>query len=185
MTRMWGPTRESPVLRARVARSVPPSRPVPAAEPAADPPAAPPMPGLGARQAELVAALVAGDTLPAGFDEDRLDATRRALLRKRAAEAAKVWPLLAASLGSAWPGAFAEHHRGREPVAALREGWDLARTLHRRGELGAGATGELAEREAALRYDGHSDPRPRPRMRLRRVLATLPTGYRISGRRPR
>jgi hypothetical protein len=128
---------------------------------------------LADRQAELVAALVAGGPLPAGLDPIRLDATRRALLRKRAAEAAKVWPLLAASLGAKWQRTFAAHRTGHEPVGALRDGWDVARTLQERGELGTGAAAELAGREAALRYDGRSEPRPRPRTRARRLLASL------------
>jgi pimeloyl-ACP methyl ester carboxylesterase len=129
--------------------------------------------GLAARQADLVAALVADGPVPTGFDPARLDATRRALLRKRASEAAKVWPLLAASLGAEWPRAFAPRRAGHEPVGPLRDGWDIARALQRCGELSTGAAGELAEREAAFRYDGHSDPRPRSRSRVRRMIAIL------------
>jgi hypothetical protein len=126
---------------------------------------------LACRQAELVAALVAGGPAPVGFDPARLDATRRALLRKRAGEAAKVWPLLAASLGTEWTATFAAHHDGHEPAGALRDGWDVARARHERGELRAGAAAELAAREATLHYDGHSAPRPRLRARARRALA--------------
>ncbi|MCU1659942.1 MAG: hypothetical protein JWR58_7 [Pseudonocardia sp.] len=129
--------------------------------------------GLAARQADLVAALVADGPVPPGFDPALLDATRRALLRKRAGEAAKVWPLLAASLGAEWPRAFAARRAGHEPVGALRDGWDIARALQRCGELGTGAAAELAERETAFRYDGHSDPRPRSRSRVRRMIAML------------
>jgi hypothetical protein len=129
--------------------------------------------GLAARQAELVAALVAGGSVPTGFDTVRLDATRRALLRKRAGEAAKAWPLLAASFGAEWPRAFAAHRVDHEPVGAQRDGWDVARALHRRGELGAGAAAELAERDAAFSYDGHTDPRPRRMVRVHRSLARL------------
>jgi pimeloyl-ACP methyl ester carboxylesterase len=129
--------------------------------------------GLAARQADLVAALVADGPVPTGFDPARLDATRRALLRKRAGEAAKLWPLLAASLGAEWPRAFAARRAGFEPVGALRDGWDIARALQRCGELGTGAAAELSEREAAFRYDGHSDPRPRSRSRVCRMIAML------------
>jgi hypothetical protein len=115
--------------------------------------------GLAARQAALVAALVAGGPVPHGFDVSRVDATRRALLRKRAGEAAKQWPLLAASLGTEWPQVFAIALDGREPGGALRDGWDVARALG--GELTPGAAAELAAREAVLRYDGTSAPRPR------------------------
>ncbi|MFC5945892.1 hypothetical protein ACFPZ4_31085, partial [Micromonospora harpali] len=46
---------------------------------------------LAARQAELVAALVAGGPLPAGFAPTPVDAARRALLRKRAGDVARHW----------------------------------------------------------------------------------------------
>jgi hypothetical protein len=125
--------------------------------------------GLADRQAQLVAALVAGGPVPAGFDACRLAVARRALLRKRAGETAAVWPLMAASLGCDWPRAFAAHAEGRPPAGALRDGWDLARALHARGALGDLAAVELAEREVALRYDGHSAPRPRRGPSVRRV----------------
>ncbi|MFC4947128.1 hypothetical protein [Pseudonocardia sp. GCM10023141] len=125
---------------------------------------------LGERQAELVAALVAGAPLPGGFDAVRLDATRRALLRKRAGIAAGVWPLLAASLGAEWKSVFAAHHDGHESAGALRDGWDVARALRARGELAPAAAVELGEREAALHYDGHSAPRPRRFGRARLML---------------
>jgi hypothetical protein len=129
--------------------------------------------GLAARQAELVAALVAGGAVPPGFDSVRLDAARRALVRKRAGEAAKAWPLLAASCGADWPRVFAAHRADHEPVGALRDGWDVVRALHRRRELNAGAAAELAERESAFRYDGQGDPRPRRGVRFRRSVAKL------------
>ncbi|WP_316689101.1 hypothetical protein [Pseudonocardia sp. H11422] len=114
--------------------------------------------GLAARQAELVAALVAGGPLPAGFDAGRVAVARRALLRKPAGEAARVWPLLAASLGPAWPGTFAAHADGHPPAGALRDGWDLARALRAGGEPGDGGAAELAEREVGRRYDGVRPP---------------------------
>ena len=85
--------------------------------------------GLAERQAALVAALVAGAPDPPGFDPVRLAATRRALLCKRAGEAAKHWPVLAAALGHRWAATFAAHHAGREPGGALGDGWDLAHAL--------------------------------------------------------
>lgn len=122
---------------------------------------------LARRQAELVAALVAGGPDPDGFDTGRLAATRRALLRKRAGEAAKVWPLLAATLGESWPAVFAEHRSGHPPVGSLRDGWDVARALRSSGRLTTPAAEELSAREAAYRYDGVSAPRPRWWRRLR------------------
>lgn len=131
---------------------------------------------LSADQAGLIATLVAGAPEPAGFDGRRLDATRRALLRKRAGEVATVWPLLAASLRPDWPRMFVEHAAGHPPLGALRDGWDLARALRSRGLLPGGAVGELAERDADMRYDGTGAPRPRGRIarhlrRLRRRAA--------------
>jgi pimeloyl-ACP methyl ester carboxylesterase len=116
---------------------------------------------LAERQAALVAALVADGPIPPGFDPARLAATRRALLRKRAAAAAREWPLLAASFGPAWPSVFTAHREGREPVGALRDGWDVARALRERGDLATTAAAELTARESRMRYDGRSAPRRR------------------------
>jgi len=106
------------------------------------------------------------------FDVDRLDATRRALLRKRAREAARTWPRLAASLGADWPEVFARHRAGHQPVGALRDGWDTALALRARTELAPAAAAELAEREAILRYDGRSAPRRRVLARFRQLPAS-------------
>ncbi|WP_422755471.1 hypothetical protein [Micromonospora sp. WMMD708] len=127
----------------------------------APPPGATGPVGLAARQAALVAALVAGAPLPAGFATDRVDAARRALLRKRAGEVARHWPLLAAGLGDAWPVAFAGWAAGRPTAGSLRDGWDLARTLRDQGTLPPLGAQELAAREAAHRYDGRHPPRRR------------------------
>ncbi|WBB82259.1 hypothetical protein O7606_01880 [Micromonospora sp. WMMD882] len=116
---------------------------------------------MAARQAALVAALVAGGPLPSGFDSRRVDAARAALLRKRAGEIARHWPLLAAGLGAAWPDAVARWAAARPSRGGLRDGWDLARALRAEGRLPPLAAGELATREAAARYDGDRAPRPR------------------------
>jgi hypothetical protein len=129
---------------------------------------------LAERQAALVAALVAGAPDPPGFEPARLAATRQALLRKRASEAAKQWQVLAASLGPRWSAEFAAHHAGRESGGALRDGWDLARAL--RPELTTDAAAELRDREAFWRYDGAGAPRPRRFGRLSRAVARLFTG---------
>ncbi len=127
-----------------------------------------PAPSLADRQAELVATLVAGAPDPAGFDPARLDATRAALLRKRAGEAAKHWPLLAASLGADWASTFARPHGGHESLGPLCDGWDVARALRERGELTRGATEELDHADSQLFYDGQGSPRPYRVARLRR-----------------
>jgi len=118
-------------------------------------------PDLARRQAELVAALVAGGPVPAGFDVRRVDAARTALLRKRADEVARRWPLLAAGLGADWLSAFAGWAANRPTQGSLRDGWDLARSLSARGALPALAAEELAAHEARWRYDGRSAPRQR------------------------
>ncbi|NMH94624.1 hypothetical protein HF519_24230 [Pseudonocardia bannensis] len=142
-------------------------------EPESPPPTPAERTGLAARQAELVAALVAGGPLPGGFDPGRLAATRRALLRKRAGQAAQVWPLLAASVGQAWPDSFAAHAGGRPPAGALRDGWDVARALRAAGVLGAGGAEELAGREVGWYYDGVRPPRRRRLPAVRRAGAAL------------
>lgn len=109
---------------------------------------------LAARQAALIAALVAGGELPAGFDRTRVSATRRALLVKRAGEVAVVWPLLATSFGTEWPARFVTWADGRPPRGPLRDGWDFARALADADELPELAVTELTEREGGWRRLG-------------------------------
>ncbi|MFF5179897.1 hypothetical protein ACFY2Q_17900 [Micromonospora sp. NPDC000316] len=129
---------------------------------ASSPPGVPPPRGrLAERQAELVAALVAGGPPPAGFAPGPLAAARAALLRKRAGDVARHWPLLAAGLGSAWWPTFAGWAADRPTAGSLRDGWDLARTLRERNALPPAGAEELAVREAGQHYDGRGTPRPR------------------------
>lgn len=116
---------------------------------------------LAAQQHALVAALVAGAPVPAGFDRRLVGITRAALLRKRAGEVAHHWPVLAAGLDERWPSEFTRWAAGRPPQGGLRDGWDFARALRASGELTGPATEELAAREACWRYDGASAPRRR------------------------
>jgi hypothetical protein len=118
-------------------------------------------PTLAARQAALVAALVAGGPVPAGFDERLVGVAERSLRRKRAAEVAAAWPLLAAGLGDQWADRFSRWAVGRPPRGALRDGWDVARELAFLGQLPPLAEPELALREVGARYDGRRAPRPR------------------------
>lgn len=118
-------------------------------------------PPLADRQAELVAALVAGAPVPPGFDPRLVDAARRALLRKRAGEVRRHWPMLAAGLGERWLPVFTDWAAGRVPAGASRDGWDLARSLAAAGGLPELAAVELAVQEAVWRYDGSSPPRRR------------------------
>lgn len=133
-------------------------------------------PTLAARQAALVAALVAGAPVPPGFEEQRVHAAERALRRKRAGEVAAAWPRLAAGLGAEWPDRFGRWARGRPPKGALADGWDLARELVLLGQLPALARAELAAREVAGRYDGRGRPRPRRGLALRRVPGGVAVG---------
>lgn len=136
---------------------------------------------LAERQAAVVAALVAGGELPAGFSDARVRATRAALLRKRSGEVAATWPVLAASLGDRWRASFAAWADGRPPAGSLRDGWDFARSLG--DALSPAAAGELAAREAAFHYDGESPPRARHRLRPSRLLGRLPFSWPAIGRR--
>ena len=116
---------------------------------------------LADRQAALVEALTRGTPVPQGFDLFKVEAARVALLRKRAGEVSRHWPMLAAGFGRGWHRAFAEWAATRPTQGSLRDGWDFARELTTRGDLPELAATELAEREASLRYDGRSGPRPR------------------------
>ena len=143
---------------------------------------------LEQRQAALVAALVAGAPAPAGFDAERLAAAGRALLHKRAGEVARAWPLLAAAHGAAWGTAFSAWADGRPPRGSQRVGWDLARELAAARGLPAPAAEELAVREAAWRYDGRGQPRPRRLPAVRRtpggVVVQLAGRVRVLRRSP-
>lgn len=124
---------------------------------------------LAARQAALVAALVAGKPVPTGFDARLVGVARDALLRKRAGDVARHWPLLAAGLGARWLPTFRSWAAARPTNGSLRDGWDLARELAAGERLPAATAEELAVREAGWRYDGDSTPRPRRRPALGRA----------------
>jgi hypothetical protein len=68
---------------------------------------------LAARQASLVAALVAGARVPAGLDAERVRIQAAALLRKRGRGVACAEPELAAALGQQFSVAFAAYATGR------------------------------------------------------------------------
>lgn len=133
-------------------------------------------PTLAARQAALVAALVAGGPVPPGFEERRVHVAERTLRHKRAGEVAAAWPRLAAALGADWPERFDRWARGRPSKGALADGWDLARRLALLGELPSLALTELAVREVTGRYDGRGRPRRRRGLALRRVPGGVAVG---------
>ena len=126
---------------------------------------------LADRQAGLVAALTSRARVPEGFDARLVEIARVALLRKRAGEVAKQWPMLAA--GPQWPRVFLQWAAARPTQGSLRDGWDLARELAARGSLPTMAGGELATREATMTYDGSSAPRRRRGPALRRAAGSV------------
>lgn len=127
---------------------------------------------LATRQAALVATLVAGAPSPPGFAPETLAAARTALLRKRAGEVARYWPLLATGLGPGWLEVFQHWAAGRPPAGGFREGWDLARYLRGADELPPLGADELACWQAGYHYPGPGHP-PRPRR--------LPSWGRVGG----
>lgn len=64
---------------------------------------------------------ISGSGFPALFWAAAL-AIAKALLRKRAHEVARSWPLLVAGLGPDWPAAFTAWAGGRPPAGGLRAG---------------------------------------------------------------
>jgi hypothetical protein len=117
---------------------------------------------LAGQQQALVAALVAGEPVPTGFDPRLFEVARSSLLNKRAGEVAHSWPRLAAALGPQWRPRFRAWAAGRPPHGSLCDGFDFARFLAAAGELPAGpATAELAAREGYWHYTGTRPPRPR------------------------
>jgi hypothetical protein len=128
---------------------------------------------LADRQAGLVAALTSGSRVPEGFDARLVEVARVALLRKRAGEVAKQWPLLAAGIGPGWTRAFAAWAAARPTQGSLRDGWDFARGLAGRRELPALAGEELASREAMMVYNGQTTPKTRRAPALRTAAGTV------------
>ncbi|MBL7256728.1 hypothetical protein [Paractinoplanes lichenicola] len=138
------------------------------------------MSGLADQQAALVAALTSGGAVPAGIDGARFEAARVALLRKRAGEVARQWPMLAAGHGTRWKLTFAEWAATRPSQGSLRDGWDLARDLAARDALPAVAAVELAEREVAWHYNGRNAPSSRRGPALRATGGAV--AVQLSGR---
>jgi hypothetical protein len=81
------------------------------------------------------------------------------------------WPLLAASLGADWSSRFTTWAETRPPLGPVRDGWDFARALADAGDLPESTAGQLAQREAAWRYDGHHAPRKRRLHVLRHTIS--------------
>jgi hypothetical protein len=107
---------------------------------------------LGAQQAALVRALVAGGAVPAGFDPERVAATTAALVRKRAREVAKQWPALAYQLGAKFGSRFGAYAAAnpRPNGGALADGLAFARTLEQAEKLAGEARVERLIAQARL-----------------------------------
>jgi hypothetical protein len=82
---------------------------------------------LAGRQADLVAALVAGGADPDDFDAARLAATRAALVDKRRAALARDWPDLAEVPDFARR--FAAYAAARPPAGTRSDGLGFARSI--------------------------------------------------------
>ena len=121
---------------------------------------------LAAQQEALVRAMTADGPMPAGFDAGAVRAAAHGILLKRAGEAARAWPALAASFGASWEPEFTRWAAGRPTRGSFLDGWDFARA-HRDGLTGEAAT-ELALAEVRWAHAGDSPPRPR-RAAVRRV----------------
>lgn len=108
---------------------------------------------LEEQQAALVAALTGTGPSPAGFDAARLEVARKALLRKRAGELTRSWPLLRAALGAGFLPAFSQWAEHRPTAGGWRDGFAFASFLDQRGELPADARGEWAPRRLQWSVD--------------------------------
>ncbi|SEQ45930.1 hypothetical protein SAMN05216481_108130 [Streptomyces radiopugnans] len=75
---------------------------------------------LATVQAALLGALVADGPVPAGFDPERLEIQRRALVAKRASVIAGIAPELPDVLGDQYRPAFAAYARGRPMTGGYR-----------------------------------------------------------------
>ncbi len=92
---------------------------------------------LARRQKELIRALVAGDPLPPGFDSATIDATRTALLRKRAAEIAARYPAVPSALGERYDELFDRWASDRPKTSTAADAKAFYEAMRRAGELDA------------------------------------------------
>ena len=103
----------------------------------------PPGRSLAQRQADLVASLVTGGPIPAGFDPARVAATVDALLRKRAEEVGARWPALRAHLDPQWMDEFSQWAQNQAAAGLLARRLGLrappcrVRSSSRPGQRGA------------------------------------------------
>jgi len=116
----------------------------------------------GARQAQLLDALLRGDGFPEGFAVAQAVAAGSALRRKRAHAVARAWPALALSLGDTFDAQFEAFTRGAGAGAVtpasgepLRDGLAFARSIAARGRpVGDDVRVEMLLARAALCHRG-------------------------------
>lgn len=84
---------------------------------------------LAEQQAALVRALVAGAPPPAGFDTHALDTASRALLRKRAQEVARRFPLLREGCGDRFQDLFCDWAKDRPKTSTVDDARGFAAHL--------------------------------------------------------
>ncbi len=135
---------------------------------------------LSRAQAGLLATLVAGAPVPPGFDADRLEVQRRALIGKRADVVAKVAPELPQILGeTVFRSAFAAYARGRPMTGGYRlDALNFAGHLLEQGADGrkGPAADRSTRRKLRLWWLERSGPEPLPQGRIRRRLHLLRLG---------
>lgn len=92
---------------------------------------------LARAQTALVAALVAGEEAPRGFDRERLRIQESSLISKRRRTVARLRPDLAALLGDGFAGEFDAYARGRPkpPGGSHADARDFADRLRAAGRL--------------------------------------------------
>ena len=123
--------------------------------------------GYAAKQAALLAALLRGGDLPAGFSAAGARAASRSLRRKRVGAVRPAWPALAVALGASFDERFDAFARTTGPPAfgeGLADGLAFVSSLARPQELGDDVRVELLFARALLVRDrrrGGGDWRPR------------------------
>ncbi|KIA66425.1 hypothetical protein [Nocardia vulneris] len=95
---------------------------------------------LAEQQAALVRALVAGAPVPAGFDRTDVAAAAHALLRKRADEVARRFPMLAQACGPEYRTRFLAWADGRPKTSTAADATAFAASLGLPAPFGSTAT---------------------------------------------
>lgn len=131
---------------------------------------------LALEQAQLLDALVAGATAPAGFDRERVAAAAESLFSKRARATARAWPRLARAMNGEFAASFASYARAH-PLASdhspLVDGRAFIDWLARDGRLRDEGWLEAFAFDARYRISGgRVTPRRGPFLRARRLGET-------------